>query len=162
MAGDDSAAVVEHLAAVEALLSTPGVEQLTRAAGTAGKRAVVSVGGRLGRLSHMGRKGVKLGGRYDVAGSAVAVALRPPGAWVIVERGAKPHRIAPKRSRLRAARGGRPPALGGGLDQPRAHVVGRAKGRGGIRQAFAAARPAMTDAVRDAQVEAMRRIYGIG
>lgn len=55
------------------------------------------------RLSHMGRKGARLGMRYDVEdqGKRVIIKLTPAGPWMLTERGAKPHTIKPKAARAR-------------------------------------------------------------
>lgn len=54
-------------------------------------------------LSHMGRRGARLGYRYDVAeqGRRVLMKLAPAGPWSLVESGAKPHTIKPKGGRSR-------------------------------------------------------------
>lgn len=69
-----------------------------------------SVTGGDGVLSHMGRKGARLGMRYDVAeqGRRVTLKLTPAGPWVLTERGAKPHTIKPRR---RASGWGITPAM---------------------------------------------------
>ena len=62
-----------------------------------------SVTGGDGVLSHMGRRGARLGMRYDVSdlGRHVVINLKPAGGWVLTEKGAKPHTIKPKRGRSR-------------------------------------------------------------
>lgn len=54
-------------------------------------------------LSHMGRKGVRLGMRYDLAGEGrtVIVKLGPAGPWMLTEKGGKPHTIPRATSRRR-------------------------------------------------------------
>lgn len=66
------------------------------------------VAGGNGVLSHMGRRGARLGMRYDLAtqGRTVIVKLGPAGPWMLTEKGAKPHTIKP--------RGGRARGLGSG------------------------------------------------
>ena len=57
------------------------------------------------RLSHMGRKGARLGMRYDVEdqGRRVTVKLTPAGPWMLTESGAKPHTMKPRAARSRGA-----------------------------------------------------------
>jgi hypothetical protein len=58
-------------------------------------------------LSHMGRKGARLGMRYDVTeqGRTVTMKLVPAGPWILTARGAKPHTI-PRATRRRRRGGG--------------------------------------------------------
>jgi hypothetical protein len=54
------------------------------------------------RLSKWGRRGIKLGVGYDVRGYENATAIikaRPAGPWKVMEYGAAPHVIGPKRRR---------------------------------------------------------------
>lgn len=62
------------------------------------------------RLSHFGRKGVRLGVRYQAEKAAAATygynAARvvrpfPPGPWGLLEKGAKEHEIRPRRRNRR-------------------------------------------------------------
>lgn len=60
------------------------------------------------RLSHMGRRGARLGMRYDVEdqGRRVVIKLTPAGPWMLTERGAKPHTIKPRGARGRGGGSG--------------------------------------------------------
>lgn len=157
---DSSADAQRHIDQVRTLLGA-NLDRLSTAGARAAKAEALRVAADLGAMSHMGR-GVKLKAGYDVAagGASFAVALRPPGAWVIAEKGARRHTIKPRRRRQTAS--GRPPALaGGGLASPVARVVNaRARGRRGITRAFARARAVIPDAIHAEQLRAMRAIYG--
>lgn len=74
-----------------------------RKAGMAGKKAALAVAEEVAggdRAITMGRgRRVFLGAGYDLEGdNAVKVVLRPPGPWVLFEKGAKAHRIPKRRS----------------------------------------------------------------
>jgi len=133
---------------------------LVTAGARAGKDAAVKVGAAAGPLRNMGRKGVALKAGYDIEAdnSRIVLRLRPPGAWVIAEQGAREHTIRPRRRRARAA--GRPVALGTPAGARAVVYHARAKGRRAITRAFGAARPAIPAAIHDAQIATMRRIYG--
>jgi hypothetical protein len=151
-----------HLDAVQRLITGPDLARLTRAGATAGKQAAQAVGDRLGPLRHMGR-GVKLRARYDMTGDGrtIVIALRPPGAWVIAQSGARVHEIKPRRRRTKGTTPGRGAPAVLTPNGPRAIVYGaHARGRNGIAAAFARARPAIPQAIHDAQVDAMRAIFG--
>ena len=163
MGAETAAAAAQRLGAVGRIFSDD-LTDLGHAAGRAGKQAGLGVARQLGVLRHMGRRGVRLSARYDVesGGRVIVVKLTPPGPWVLVEQGAGPHAINPRRRRKTAT--GRPSAvLGAGFGHPvgRGVVTGaRARARGGIRTAFARARPAIVDAWHDAELARIRRIYG--
>jgi hypothetical protein len=74
-----------------------------KGARTEAKDVASGVTGGDGVLSHMGRKGARLGMRYDLAdqGRRVTIKLTPAGPWVLTESGAKPHTIKPKSGRAR-------------------------------------------------------------
>lgn len=138
------------------------------AAARAGKADAVAIGTALGRMSRMGRRGVKLGAGYDVAngGRRVLVALRPPGAWIIAERGATGHDIAPKRRTTKAGRQRTGPRVGWTVAGASwGHPVGvihhpGARGRHGVTRAFASMRDTIPRAFHDGLVAELRRIYG--
>jgi len=82
-------------------------------------QAARDTGGDL-RLSRWGRRGLRLGVWYDVKGYENATALikaRPAGPWKVMEYGAAPHQIAPRRRRGRGRRSG-----GGALAFPDGNV----------------------------------------
>ncbi len=162
MADGGPGLAVAHLDAVARLITGPDLARLTRAGATAGKQAAQEVGDRLGPLRNMGR-GVKLRARYDISadGRTIVIGLRPPGAWVIVQSGARTHEVKPRRRRTRGAPTGRGAPAVMTPNGPRAIVYGaHARGRNGIGAAFARARPAIPQAIHDAQVDAMRAIFG--
>jgi hypothetical protein len=116
----------------------------------------------------MGRRGVRLSSGFDVteAGKRVTIALRPPGAWMLVERGAKPHDIAPKRrttraGHIRTAKRDRWTVQAASAAHPtrRVHHPG-ASGKRAITRAFGRMRTTVPKAFHDAQVAELRRIYG--
>lgn len=68
------------------------------------------------RLSHLGRRGLKLNVGYDLTGPASGqVKLRPRGAWLLLSDGAKRHPIGMRRrtrsGRLVKRKGSGPPLL---------------------------------------------------
>ena len=161
---DTTAAARAKLDQIAKLLGDP--KPLVIAGSRAGKQAATVVAGELGPLRHMGR-GVTLRVRDDVSADnrTITIALRPAGAWVITEQGAKEHDIRPRRGSRHQVFGG---ALFGG-GRPAVTVKGQpvavargasARGRRGIARAFAKARPAIPAAIHEAQVQQMRRIYG--
>jgi hypothetical protein len=159
---DTSADAQRHIDQLATLLGA-NLDRLSNAGARAAKAEALRVAADLGPMSNMGRRGgVRLRAGYDVAagGASFAVNLRPPGAWVIAERGAGRHTIRPRRRRQTAS--GRPPALaGGGLASPVARVVNaRARGRRGITRAFGRARAVIPDAIHAEQLRAMRGIFG--
>ena len=166
MIGSDAAAVQARLTAVQRAYTQDLTEPATKAA-MVGKADTLEVAAQLGRLSHMGRRGVNLSARYQIdnAGKRITFGLRPPGAWVIVERGAGAHEIRPRRGRAHsvfagALFGGGRPAVQGSLAHPVAvvHHPG-AHGRQGITRAFGRLRSVVPRAFHDAQVAQLRRIY---
>lgn len=90
-------------------------------------------------LSHMGRRGARLGMRYDVAqqGRTVTMKLVPAGPWVLTERGAKPHTIPRATSRRRRGAGPRY-VFGPSYQHPVRGPVEHpgTKGQGSIRRAL--------------------------
>jgi hypothetical protein len=59
---------------------------------------LVRVGVRGGRLRGVGKKGARIGVRYDVKGTKNPTALvRATGPFHLIERGTKPHTITPKK-----------------------------------------------------------------
>lgn len=72
-------------------------------AGKAGKDEALSVAqdaaGGDRQIVMGGRRRVYLGAGYDVESSSVAINLRPPGAWVLFEKGAGEHQIPSARKR---------------------------------------------------------------
>ena len=166
MIGSDAAAVQARLEAVQRAYTADLTEPATKAA-MVGKADTLEVAAQLGRLTHMGRRGVNLTARYQIdnAGKRITFGLRPPGAWVIVERGAGPHAIRPRRGRAHSVFGGAVfgagrAAVQGALGHPVAvaHHPG-AHGRQGITRAFGRLRTVVPKAFHDAQVDQLRRIY---
>lgn len=154
---DSTADALRHLDQVAAMLRGASLAQLSTAGARAATTEARRVAASLGPMSHMGRKGVVLKAGYDVApsGERFVMSLKPPGAWVIAQQGARVHVIKPRR------RGGRRALAGGGLAGPVARVSNaHARGRAGISKAFAAARPAIAPAVHAAHEAALRGIYG--
>ena len=91
-----------------------------------------------GVLSNMGRKGARLGMRYNVEerGRRVELILKPAGPWVLMERGAKGHTIGkPRRGKPRYLHGaayGHPvlgPISHPGAPGARKNAITRAFGR---------------------------------
>ena len=143
------------------------------AAGMAAKREATFVANDVagGRLSHMGKRGTRLTSGFDVgaAGKTVTIALRPPGPWMILERGAKGHVIGPRRTRTTKAGHARtgPRTTWAVQGAGYAHPVRSAQhpGTGGKRavsRAFGRMRTAASKAFHDEQVQQLRRIYGGG
>lgn len=123
-------------------LTTAG-HAVGKGARTEARSVAQDVTGGDGVLSHMGRKGARLGMRYDVEeqGRTVVLKLTPAGPWVLTERGAKPHTIKPKGGRARGL------GSGWGIDaavwapsydhptrKPFAHPG--TTGKGSVRRAF--------------------------
>lgn len=78
------------------LANRVGVE----AAALAVKTAVLAELGGVTRLSGVGRKGAKIGVRYDVRGAANPTALvRATGPFHLIERDTKPHTIPKRRGK---------------------------------------------------------------
>ncbi len=99
-------ALNRRLSAIQATL-TGDMTAAGHAVGRGGRTEVTSVArdvtGGDQRLSHMGRKGARLGMRYDVedSGRRVVIKLTPAGPWVLTESGARPHAIKPRAGRAR-------------------------------------------------------------
>jgi hypothetical protein len=121
------AAAAERFARVERFLSsdlTPMAVEIAKESKTAALQVAQAVTGS-GRLSHMGRRGVRLGAVYTIEeqGRRIWIKFVPPGAWVIMDTGAKPHEEPRKRRGTRSGRGKRKGAMfGSGLAHPLTHV----------------------------------------
>lgn len=112
-------------------------------------------------------KGVTLSSGYDLEnrGTLITLKLRPPGPWLIMEQGAKPHVIRPKRSRMKGGGSGwgiTPAIIGGGYSHPvyRVEHPGMRQRRGAIRKTFARVRNKASATYHDAMVEKIGDIYG--
>ena len=95
-----------RLSAIENLLAgdmTPAGHAVGKGARTEANAVARDVTGGDMVLSRMGRKGARLGMRYDLAdqGRRVTIKLAPAGPWVLTESGAKPHTIKPRAGRAR-------------------------------------------------------------
>lgn len=130
------------------------------------KAVAADVTGGSGRLSHMGR-GTALSSGYDLAdqGKRMTFKLRPPGPWVIMEQGAKPHAIRPKRSRLKGGGSGwgiTPAIIAPGYDHPvyRVHHPGMRQKRGAIRKTFARVRENASATYHEEMIKKIATIYG--
>lgn len=98
------------------------------------------VAGGDGVLSHMGRRGVRLGMRYEVEqrGRLTFIKLVPAGGWMLTQKGGRPHQI-PRTSRRR----GKPRfVMGSGYSHPvRAPIQHPGSpGRSSVERAFARVR----------------------
>jgi hypothetical protein len=171
----DSASLKEALARLERLgrVLTGDWTEAAHKAGQAGKQEAQTVGravtGGSGVLSHMGR-GARLGSRYEIKenGQLLEIALRPPGPWVIMTNGAKPHMIRPRGGRGRTVFGGM--MFGGGeraiIAPGYAHPVsethhpGMRQKRGAIDKAFVRMRTVVTPAYHDAMLKQVGALYG--
>jgi len=100
-----------RLGAIQDVLSgdlTSAGHAVGRGARTEATNVAQSATGGDQRLSHMGRKGARLGMKYDLVdqGRHVVIKLTPAGPWVLTESGAKPHTIKPKAARSRGVGSG--------------------------------------------------------
>jgi hypothetical protein len=145
---------------------TAAGHQVGKRAKQEAKQVAATVTGGSGRLSHMGR-GVALNSGYDLEakGKRLIFKLRPPGPWVIMEKGAKAHAIKPKGGRLRGGGSGwgiTPAIIAPGYDHPvyRTSHPGMRQKRGAIRKTFARVREMATPAYHDEMVKQIGRIYG--
>lgn len=142
--------------------------------GLMAKREATEVAGQVtggsGVMSHMGR-GARLRARYDLddQGRKCTVSLQPPGPWVIMEQGAKPHEIGPRRGARHTVFGG---AMFGGQGAPaimapsyshpvyRVHHPGMRQKRGAIRKTFGRIRGKASETFHDEMVKKIEAIYG--
>jgi len=81
-------------------------EQLKRAmrkGGTAGKKAALEVATQVAggdrTIVMGGRRKVRLNAGYDIHGTELHINLRPPGLWILFEKGAREHQIPGPRKR---------------------------------------------------------------
>lgn len=136
-----------------------------KGARTATTAAARSVSGGDGVLSHMGRRGARLGMRYEVEqqGRLVFIKLVPAGPWVLVQKGAKPHTIKPRRARLRGGGSGwgiDPAVYAPSYDHPTrvpVHHPG-APGRDGIQRAFVSVRERASRDFHEAYVAKLAKV----
>ena len=162
--GPDAAGMTARLTALEAVydgdLTVPATD-----AGVAAKRDATIVGIEVarGRLSHMGKRGTRLTSGFEVTneGRRITMALRPAGAWVILQRGASGHAIGPKRARVRRAKGHPTAIHAASYAHParRVHHPGTG-GKQAITRTFGRMRTTIVKSFHDAQVAQLRRIYG--
>lgn len=138
--------------------------------GQRAKREAKAVAGEVtggsGRLTHMGR-GATLSSGYDLEeqGKRLIFKLRPPGPWVIMEQGAKPHAIRPKRSRMKGGGSGwgiDPAIIAPGYDHPvyKVRHPGMRQKRRAIARTFARVRDIATPVYHDEMVKQIGEIYG--
>lgn len=165
---DTPAEAAAKLLRVASIFEGQGLVEIGHAVGKGARveanRVASDVAGGDMRLSHWGRKGVKLGMGYDLeaGGRQVVVKLRPPGVWVAEEKGAAPHLIGRGRGR-RARSGGRVRYLHGGsyahpVRAPVAHPgMG---GKGAIRRTFGRIRGRASDDAHKSVVKQLGSIYG--
>lgn len=118
------------------------------------------VGGGDAVLSHMGRKGARLGMRYEVEqqGRLTFIKLVPAGPWMLTQKGAKPHQI-PRTARRR----GKPRfVMGGGYSHPvRAPIQHPgAPGRDSVQRAFVRVRQHASENFHDAYVKQLAKVMG--
>lgn len=151
---DSPAEFVGKLSRLTGDLSGP---RTVNAAGMAAKKATIAVARKVSggdqRLSGWGRRGVKLGVGYDVAGSqTITLNLRPKGVWTVMERGRRGGAvIRPKRRRRTAS--GRPTALLTPAGPRASSHVGRMAPKKAVSDAEKRAR---ADAVKAAKAEVRR------
>jgi len=112
-----------------------------------------------GVLSHMGRRGARLGMRYEVEqrGRLTFIKLAPAGPWMLTQKGAKGHTI-PRSSRRRNAK----PrfVMGAGYSHPvrgPIHHPG-AGGKDSIQRAFARVRRDASKDFHAAYVEQLAKV----
>lgn len=161
----DLSALKAHLDAVSDLMSGD-LTWMGHAVGKGGRTIASEVsrsvtGGDM-RLSHMGRRGVRLGMRYDLdnKGATVTMKLIPSGAWVLTERGAKPHTIPRSAFRGRGRKATRRYIYGGyghpvtSVDHP------GAPGKSSIKRAFGKMRTQAPKDAHDAYLDKLGAIYG--
>jgi hypothetical protein len=116
------------------------------------------VSGGDGVLSHMGRKGARLGMRYEVEqrGRLTFIKLVPAGPWMLTQKGAKAHQI-PRTSRRR----GKPRfVMGSGYSHPvRAPIQHPGSGgRDSVQRAFVRVRQHASKNFYDAYVEQLAKV----
>lgn len=165
-------AAVQRLERVEKVISgdwTAAGHKVGQRAKREAKAVAGEVTGGSGRLTHMGR-GATLSSGYDLEeqGKRLIFKLRPPGPWVIMEQGAKPHAIGPRGSKGRTVFGGL--MFGGGqranqapgYEHPvyRVHHPGMRQKRGAIRKTFSRVRDMATPVYHDEMVKQIGEIYG--
>jgi hypothetical protein len=117
-----------------------------------------SVSGGDGVLSHMGRKGARLGMRYEVEqrGRLTFIKLVPAGPWMLTQKGAKAHKI-PRTSRRR----GKPRfVMGAGYSHPMRAPVEHpgSGGRDSVQRAFAKVRASASKNFHDAYVQQLAKV----
>ena len=124
MATDNGlSALALRIGKVEEMLAgdwTPAGHAVGKGARREAKAVAADVSGGDGVLSHMGRRGARLGMRYDLAaqGRTVIVKLGPAGPWMLTEKGGKPHTIPRATSRRRRGRGGARYLMAPGYNHP--------------------------------------------
>lgn len=116
------------------------------------------VSGGDGVLSHMGRKGARLGMRYDVEqqGRLTFIKLVPAGPWMLTQKGAVGHQIP-----RRATRRGKPRfVMGAGYSHPvRAPIQHPgAPGKDSIQRAFVRIRRNASENFHDAYVKQLAKV----
>ena len=100
-----------------------------------------------------GRRKAFLGAGYDVEQTSVAINLRPPGLWVLFEKGAKEHQIPGRRKR-----NARILALADGSYATTVVHPGRG-GVGAIRRASGSIRPKASAAISREMIEEIGRAW---
>jgi hypothetical protein len=141
---------------------TGNLEPAAVRAGVAAKRDATLVALELtgGKLSHMGARGVRLGSGFEVlnTGRMLVIKLRPAGAWIILESGARPHVIDAHGKRRRAE--GHAVHAAKYPHPVRSTPHPGARGKRGITRTFAKMRATVPKAFHDAQVAQMVRVFG--
>lgn len=162
MAADNGLnALQARLDAIQGLLDgdmTPMAHAVGKGARTDVTAIARAVTGGDGVLSHMGRKGARLGMRYDVEqrGRLVFMKLGPAGPWMLTQKGAKAHQI-PRTLRRR----GKPRfVMGSGYSHPvRAPIQHPGSpGRDSVQRAFVRIRQHASENFHDAYVQQLAKV----
>ena len=146
------------------ILSGEAMKRCLRASGMAAKKAALNVAEQVvggDRAIVMGgRRKVTLGAGYDIAGdSSVSVALKPPGPWVLFDKGAKDHHIPRARRRASSKVLRFPMSDEQGSGYARYSNVRGIRGKRAVARAFAKAQDEGTSEFGKAVLKEVARVW---